>query len=117
MSALDEARMLAELAKLPDPELLQASQITDPIGADAFYSGRTVVELLTAERERLHAALDEAADMLARIEWCVSTFEQTGKDTLACPVCDNSRLVGLDGNHAPGCALHTLLEKHQGRQT
>lgn len=60
MSNLDEARMLAELAKLPDPELLQANQITDPIGADAFYCARTVVGLLTAERERCARVADGA---------------------------------------------------------
>lgn len=49
---MNEARMLAELAKLPDAELLQASKITDPLGADVYYSGRTVVKLLADQRER-----------------------------------------------------------------
>lgn len=54
---MNEARMLAELAKLPDAELLQASKLTDPLGANTFYSGRTVVLLLAAERERCAQAV------------------------------------------------------------
>ena len=59
---MNEARMLAELAKLPDAELMRASKITDPLGADVFYSGRTVVLLLAAERERCAKLCDGKAD-------------------------------------------------------
>jgi hypothetical protein len=52
---MNEAQMLGKLANLPDPELLQASKITDPVGAEVFYSGRTVVKLLVAERKRCKA--------------------------------------------------------------
>ena len=52
MMAMTDAQMRIALAALPDPDLLQTSNIDDPIGSDVFYSGRTVVELLARERER-----------------------------------------------------------------
>ena len=45
-------QMLAAVLALPDVEMLTASKIDDPIGADRFYSARTVVALIAKERER-----------------------------------------------------------------
>ena len=57
--------MLAALMALPCPELLEASKITDPLGADTFYCGRTVVGLLkkarAEERERCAKLCDAVA--------------------------------------------------------
>jgi hypothetical protein len=47
---MNNTQMMAALAALPDPELLQAGKITDPLGANAFYSARTVVKLLKKAR-------------------------------------------------------------------
>ena len=52
---MNNTQMMAALAALPEPELMQAGKITDPLGADAFYSARMVVKLLEEARnaERL----------------------------------------------------------------
>lgn len=47
-----EEQLLATMAALPAPDLLQPSRIDDPVGTDAFYSARTVATLLVAERTR-----------------------------------------------------------------
>lgn len=54
-------QMLAALAALPDAEMLVESKLTDPLGSDAYYSARTVVLLLAAERERCAKLCDALA--------------------------------------------------------
>lgn len=55
---MNNQEMMAALQKLPVADLMQASAITDPIGADTYYSARTVVQLLAQEREMCAAIVD-----------------------------------------------------------
>jgi hypothetical protein len=49
---MNNGRMLDALLALPDAEMRTETKIDDPIGAGSYYSARTVVRLLAAERER-----------------------------------------------------------------
>ena len=49
---MNNTQMMAALAALPDVELLRAGKIDDPLGANEFYSARTVVRLLEEERHK-----------------------------------------------------------------
>jgi len=67
-------QVMAKILALPDPEMIGASKLDDPIGADRFYSARTVVKLLANERERCAKLCDkQAAD-------CATWDEGTQKD-------------------------------------
>ncbi len=44
---MKDEQMLASMMGLPDPDLLTATKITDPIGAGSYYRADTVVRLLT----------------------------------------------------------------------
>ena len=48
---MSEKTTIFRLSKLPDPELVQASQLGDLPGTDVYYSGRTVVRLIQEARE------------------------------------------------------------------
>lgn len=48
-------------------------------------------------------------EMLERLEFSVSTFAITGKDTYACPCCGASTIGGLPGTHEKDCELAALL--------
>lgn len=61
---MNNVQMLAALSNLPEPELLRAGSIADPLGSNTFYSARTVVMLLAAERRR--CAKDTSAGMILR---------------------------------------------------
>ena len=55
-----DEKMLAAMMGLPDPDLLTATKITDPIGAGSYYRADTVVRLLVHSQRRekvLRAAL------------------------------------------------------------
>ena len=80
---MNKTQMMAALATLPDVELLQAGKIDDPLGANEFYSARTVVLLLAKERQKCakkcrNIAADLAAEptysMIA--EQCATAIEQ-----------------------------------------
>lgn len=59
---ITEREMLRRVSSLPAPDMLGESKLSDPVGADAFYSARTVVGLLHAQRERIAAAVRGATD-------------------------------------------------------
>jgi len=56
---MKDEQMLAATMGLPDPDLLTATKITDPIGAGSYYRADTVVRLLS---QRLKV-------------WCNTDFE------------------------------------------
>ena len=57
-----ERERQAALSALPDPEMLTAGKIDDPLGSDAWYTARTVVKLLQKERQRLARLLEAKAE-------------------------------------------------------
>lgn len=57
-----ERERQAALSALPDPEMLTAGKIYDPLGSDAWYTARTVVKLLQKERQRLARLLEAKAE-------------------------------------------------------
>lgn len=64
---MNNEQILAALAALPDPDMLTATKITDPIGAGSYYRADTVARLLAKEREK-HGADTMRMDFLERHE-------------------------------------------------
>jgi hypothetical protein len=62
---LSPEQWLGAINALPPVEVIGESKITDPLGSSDFYSARTVVKLLRAERR---AALEEAAQEVERMK-------------------------------------------------
>jgi hypothetical protein len=63
---MNNAQMLAALAALPDPDMLTATKIDDPLGAGVYYRADTVVRILAKERktcEMLRATVKELIGM------------------------------------------------------
>jgi len=54
--------MMAAIDVPPTPYLIAESKITDPIGANTYYSAITVIGLLAAAREKCAKVCEEYAD-------------------------------------------------------
>lgn len=78
---------------------------------EAYHQKMLAMRSADDEIERLRAALGKATEMLRRLEFSVDTHEITGKDTIACPICGEGRIIGLDGEHRDGCDLAALLRE------
>ena len=85
---MNNKQMMAALAALPDTELLQAGKIDDPLGANEFYSARTVVILLAKERKKcakkcrdIASKLDSEPTYAAIAEQCAVAIEPGGGAT------------------------------------
>jgi hypothetical protein len=52
---MTEADILAAIQLLPEPDLIEAGKITDPIGSRSYYSARTVAKLLLDQEQQIEA--------------------------------------------------------------
>lgn len=60
---MNNEQMLDTLVTLPDPDMMTATKIDDPLGSGAYYRADNVARMLAKEREtsdRLRAWVEEA---------------------------------------------------------
>jgi len=85
-------------------ELIQA--LKEAAEQDEKYSqgeGRSMLLFEAAQK------LEDAEALIREIEFSVSTFEKTGKDTFECPSCGASSIFGLAREHSKECKIHSFL--------
>jgi hypothetical protein len=54
---------------------------------------------------------DKILSMLRRLEFCIDTSKETGKDTYICPICGGSYMPGIGGNHEKDCELNDIIRE------
>jgi hypothetical protein len=65
---MNDKQYLAEILALPMPDIMEATKIDDSIGAGAYYSAQTVVNLIKKEREACAKACIEWGEHREEIE-------------------------------------------------
>ena len=73
---MNNAKMLAALSALPDPDYMHAHKLTDPLGTGTSYSARKVVQMLLAARDKERSKCADACDDVA--EEC-NSWEEDGE--------------------------------------